>query len=124
MELINITGVTNPVINSTLSTAQTFTLDSNKNTLTIVNTSSTESANILIKGARVSLHIPNYGDVDITDGLTFTITTLKIAIVNLPNISKHIGEVGDLITISSDSTESGRVLFWIDWLLLNFGQIR
>lgn len=113
MELIEIYGVTNPSPTSNLSSPGTFTLDNNKSNLTIINTSVTDNVDILIKGARGSVHIPSFADLDITGGLPITIAPLNVVAVNLVNISKHIGEVGDVITISSSSENNEGILFWL-----------
>ncbi len=97
----------------TLSFDQTFLFTSNLATLIIVNTSTTDSVDFLIKGTRPITNLPQYGDINIGDGDQFTLTPLAVCTLAVQLMYKHFGENGDTITISSTSAEKSKVICWL-----------
>lgn len=105
--------ILNPLSLGNLGSSEIFVLSSEQKTLTFVNTSTTETIDILIKGTRPSIYIPSYGNEDISEGLPLTILPFNVAIVIMPKIYKHLGENGDVITISSESPGKENILCWL-----------
>ena len=106
-------GILNPLSSGNLQLPETFVLSSNQNTLTFVNTSIAETIDILVKGTRLTIYIPSYGNEDISDGLPLTILPLNVTFLVIPKVYKHLGENGDVITISSESVGKEKLLCWL-----------
>jgi len=106
-------GVINPTIAENLAVPQTFVLASNQKTLIIVNASQTETAIVLLKGTRDTINLPTWGEQDISEGFPVTLAPTTVATLIMELMYKHLGENGDVITVSSDSTEKDRVMCWL-----------
>ena len=106
-------GVVNPTEITTLINSESFRLQSEHKTITIVNASTTEVADVVIKGTRDNIEIPFYGHLDIREGLSVVIQPLSVATITIQLMFKQIGENGDFITLSTDSIEKERVISWV-----------
>lgn len=106
-------GITLDSPTENLSIAQDFVLSSNQKMLFIFNASSSETANVLLKGTKSEIELSQWGTENISDGLPITIAPMKLTTIILSEMYKHIGENGDVITVSTDSTEKEKVTCWL-----------